>query len=198
MRKYKNIRLRKSPIIEERVKLINRIIKETINESFESVINTDYELIEENSNILIYRFKTNSGYSYDLEFITDFIENDKKFYNGKILKDYIDSDYIEPTIDIAFVPSEVNMEDRDSPELYTKETNRYETIELMGRISFLIEEFIKNNPRVKVYIIGKNTKEIKLSIYLKIFDNIFSDNFYKTEGRSLGYPSGAFYFIKKQ
>jgi hypothetical protein len=111
VRKYKNIRLRKSPIVEERVKLINRIIKETINESFESVINTDYELIEENSNILIYRFKTNSGYSYDLEFITDFIENDKKFYNGKILKDYIDSDYIEPTIDIAFVPSEVNMED---------------------------------------------------------------------------------------
>lgn len=197
MRKYKNIRLRKSPIVEERVKLINRIIKETINESFESVINTDYELIEENSNILIYRFKTNSGYTYDLEFITDFIKSDKNFYNGKFLKDYIDSDYIEPTIDIAFVPSEVNMEDRDSPELYTKETNRHETIELMGRISFLVKEFIKNNPRIKVYIIGKDTKEIKLSIYLKIFDNIFSDNFYKVEGRSSGYSSGAFYFIKK-
>jgi len=196
MRKYKNIRLRKSPIIEERVTLINRIIKESINESFESIIKTEYEILQEGSDIIIYRFQTSSGNKYDLEFIRNIISPDKIFYDNTKLGDYIDFDYIEQTIDIAFVPSEVNISDRYDPDLYTKETNRHEQFELMGRISYLIKEFIKNNPNVKVYIIGRNTKETKLKIYIKMFENIFSGDFLKKEGTNDGYHGGAYYFIK--
>ena len=198
MRKYKNIRLRKSPIIEERVILINQIIKESINESFESIIETEYETLEEGSDIVIYRFQTSSGNKYDLEFIRNIISPNKIFYDNTRLDDYIDFDYIEQTIDVAFVPSEVNISDRDVPELYTKETNRDEQFELMGRISFLIKEFIKHNSNVKVYIIGKDTKDTKLKVYIKIFENIFSGDFLKKEGTNDGYNNGAYYFIKKK
>jgi len=196
VRKHKNIRLRKSPIVEDRVYLINQIIKESINESFERIIKTDYEIIKESDDILIYRFKTNSGNSYDLEFIKGFISPETVFDSGNILIDYTKNEHVMETIDLAFVPSEVNLEDRDNQELYTKETNRGEQFELMSRISYLTKEFMVNNPNVIIYIIGKDTKESKLNMYLKVFDSIFSSNYIKEEGKASGYSGGAYYFIK--
>lgn len=59
MRKHSYIRLRKSPIVVERVYLINKIIKELISESFDSIIKTEYKIIIDND-VIIYRFKTDS------------------------------------------------------------------------------------------------------------------------------------------
>jgi hypothetical protein len=133
----------------ERVDLINRIIRECINESFDSLIDTEYDTIN-GGNIIIYRFKTNSDNHYDLEFINSIEKGTNKLSNGLTLGDYLTDDNIITT-DIAFVPSEINIEDRDNHELYTKETNRGEQIELMGRISYLIKEFIRNNPKRKCF-----------------------------------------------
>jgi hypothetical protein len=202
VRKYGNIRLRKTPIITERVLLINKIISEYLNEVFDSPINTDYT-IEYDDNVEIYRFTTNSGNSYDLEFIRHIENCNNKLVGGGTLNDYIRGEFRVRggnyclVVDLAFVPSEINMSDRDNHELYTKETNRSEQYELMGRISFLVKEYIKNNPEINVFIIGKNTKETKLKIYNKIFDNIFSTKFNKFEGENSGYKEGSFYFIKK-
>ena len=200
MRKYKNKRIIKTPIVEERVILINRIIRECLNESFDSIIETDFEVIKE-GDIIIYRFKTNQGNYYDLEFITSLINCETSIGDGVL------SDFIKPfnednlclilTTDIAFVPSEINVEDIDNHELYTKETNKNEPLELMGRISFLIKQFINLNKGRKVFVVGKDTNKIKLKIYLNMFDNIFSNDYIKLEGENSGYNNGCYYFIKK-
>jgi len=65
-------------------------------------------------------------------------------------------------------------------------------------VSYLTKEFIKNNPNKIVYIIGKNTKGVKLKVYQKMYDIIFSDEFIKTEGWNVGYDEGCFYFIKNK
>lgn len=200
-RLYKNKRLRKSPIVTERVSLINKVITETLNESFESIIETNFKIIEE-GDITIYRFKTNSGNEYDLEFIFDTTKCDTPIEGGLYLDRLTKTQNIGgfcriPTVDIAFVPSEINLSDRENPELYTKETNRGEQFELMGRISYLVKQYLKNNPQQKVFIIGKNTKETKLKIYETIYNNIFSSEFIKVEGQNEGYPEGCVYFIKK-
>jgi hypothetical protein len=196
MRKFRNIRLRKSPFIIERVGLINTIIRECINESFDSVINTDYNIINE-GNITIYKFKTSSDNYYDLEFINSVEKTTNKLSNGLTLGDYLVGHNIITT-DIAFVPSEINIEDRDNHELYTKETNRGEQIELMGRISYLVKEYIRNNPNENVFVIGKNTKQTKLNIYVNMFYNMFDDDYIKVEGENFGYDEGSFYFIDKK
>jgi hypothetical protein len=198
MRKFKNIRLRKSPIVLERVIMINRIIKETITESFNSIIETQYDSFFD-GDIEIYRFKTNSDNSYDLEFITNIINKNTSLNDGSYLKDYLadTEDVLVKSVDIAFVPSEINMDDRDNHELYTKEINRGETFELMGRISYLINRYIKNNPDNKVYVIGKNTKETKLNMYNNMFSNLFNHDYFKLEGDNYGYDEGSYYFIKK-
>ena len=200
MRKYKNIRLRKSPIVIDRVKPINKIIRECLTESFNSIIETEYET-KKDGNITIYRFKTNQNNYYDLEFILSFISCETKV-GDNILTHYSDgikitNTCVVPTIDVAFVPTEINLKDRDNHELYTKETNRGEQIELFGRVSFLVKRFIESNKEVDVYVIGKDTKEIKLNIYMNIFDNVFSSDYIKIEGENSGYDNGSYYFIKK-
>jgi hypothetical protein len=190
MRRYKNIRLLKSPLIEDRIVLINRVIRECLLESFNSVIETKFELINE-GDIVIYRFITNNNNSYDLEFIPTVINLNK-------LTKSIKKQKLIPSIDIAFVPSEVNLNDRNNEELYNKETNRGEHIELIGRISYLIKEFIKDNPLIKIYVVGKDTKTTKLKIYLSLFDNIFSGDYIKIESENDNYNNGAYYFIKHE
>lgn len=178
--------------------MINRIIKETITESFNSIIETQYDSFFD-GDIEIYRFKTNSDNSYDLEFITNIINKNTSLNDGSYLKDYLadTEDVLVKSVDIAFVPSEINMDDRDNHELYTKEINRGETFELMGRISYLINRYIKNNPDNKVYVIGKNTKETKLNMYNNMFSNLFNHDYFKLEGDNYGYDEGSYYFIKK-
>lgn len=197
-RLFKNIRTKKSPLVEPRIILINRIIRECLNESFDTILKTDYEMVKDGV-ITIYRFKTNSNNYYDLEFISGLIDCYTKTDDGGFLSKYFlcDDDEVVKTIDVAFVPSEINIDDRDNHELYTKETNRGEQFELMGRISFLVKEFIKNNPKQNIFVIGKNSKEMKLKIYNKMFDNIFSQNFIRVEGENPGYDEGCFYLIKK-
>jgi hypothetical protein len=184
MRKTKPIRMGiKSPLIKERLILINRVVKEMLTESFDRLITTEYEKIEDGI-ITIYRFQTDSGNSYDLEFIHG-------FESGNI----VNKEGLVTVIDIAFVPSEINTEDRENHDLYSKETNRGEVYELMGRISYLVKDFITNN-NYNIYVFGKNTKYTKQKIYNNMYDNIFSDDFIKIEGDSIQYDEGAFFFVK--
>lgn len=183
MRKTKYIRFKKSPLVKERLALINRAIKQTLNESFNSVIPTEHKEIHNEWPMTIYRFTTNSGNSYDLEFMLGYESSD-------IFKKIV------TVVDVAFVPSEINMDDRDNHELYSKETNRKEQYELMGRITYLLKEFIRNNEEYNVYVFGKNTEETKQSMYNKMYENHFYGEFVRVEGKSSQYDEGAFFFIK--
>jgi hypothetical protein len=197
--KVKNRWWIKTPLVEDRIILINRVIKKVLRESFERETKTDYEIVDLGGDIVGYRFQTTQNNSYDLEFITDMMassEVDEKVFKMISDKYKINNRFIEVT-DIAFVPSEINLDDRENHNLYTKETNRQEQFELMSRISYLIKEYIKNNPNINIYVIGKNTKTSKLKMYMKVFDNLFSENFIKLEGEGSGYEEGCFYFIKK-
>ena len=196
--KIRNRRVTK--LVTERTVLINKIIRGVLGESFESEIPTDYEEVKLDRTILGYRFNTNSGNSYDLEFIFNYMLKegiDDEVYEN--IPSYYKSEHgAVLTVDLAFVPSEINMDDRENQELYKRETNRDEVFELMGRLVYLVKEFIKNNLNINVFVIGKNTKEMKLSIYKKMYENIFSNDFMKTEGYNDNYPNeGSFYFIKK-
>jgi len=196
--KIRNRRVTK--LVTERTVLINKIIRGVLGESFESEIPTDYEEVKLDRTILGYRFNTNSGNSYDLEFIFNYMLKegiDDEVYEN--IPSYYKSEHgAVLTVDLAFVPSEINMDDRENQELYKRETNRDEVFELMGRLAYLVKEFIKNNLNINVFVIGKNTKEMKLSIYKKMYENIFSNDFMKTEGYNDNYPNeGSFYFIKK-
>lgn len=187
-------------------KFLKSLIKEEldlfVNEMFDSKIVTKYGAFNDTYDhfpLRTYRFKTNSGNSYDLDFFYTYVTPYRiKLDDGKFLSDYVIDKNDLDTIDIGFTISEIDKKDDSiSPEDYIKDTNRGEQIEVMGRIAYLVDEFIKNNPNINAFVIGRNTKSTKLKIYKEIFKNIFKEKFIMLEGQNFGYKEGAIYFINK-
>lgn len=180
------------------------IDKFMIDEYFDKSIETNYDEFNEEINgydVTTYRFKTNGGESYGLNFFDILVDTKIKMNDNKKLCDIIEVkscyDSIRVT-DIGFTVSSRVIDNNDiDDELYAKNTGNNEQIELMARISFLINEFIKKTPNIKIYVVGKNTHETKLLIYKKIFTNIFKNDYILVEGNSTGYEEGAMYFINK-
>jgi hypothetical protein len=182
---------------------------EKLNEILETKIETKY--VEIKSNIydsITYRFKTNSGVSYDLEFYKNEIDSNLLLNNSLKLCDIINinCDIKINIIDISFTTTDrLTNNDDISHQEYAKLTNYNEMIELMARISYLINIFINKHTNIKIYCVGNDDsvdKEIrgsdKIVIYQKMYDNIFSNNFKKLFGFSENYKSKeAFYFINK-
>lgn len=175
---------------------LNLLYEQVLNEIFDSVIETKYNVIQEYPYI-IFRFKTNSNNSYDLEFHFATTSNETKLNNGKIIADYYkgESGFIT-IVDIGFTPTEV--ENKNDFDQYTKNTNRNEQIELMGRLTFLIQDFIKKQNKVNVFVLGHDTNNTKLKMYNKMILNNFSNNFIIIDGKSWQFESGATYLIRKQ
>ena len=187
---------------------LNSLIKEEldklmIDEIFDSKIETSYQEIDDDFNgfeTKTYRFKTNSDEQYDLNFFFNSITVKTKILNGGILLNLIQThgEGFVPTVDIGFTLTSRIVDSPDiDDELYNANTNKNESIELMGRISFLINVFVSSNRNINIFVVGKNTEEKKLLIYNKVFSNIFGNEFIATEGISTGYNEGAFYFINK-
>ncbi len=68
---------------------------------------------------------------------------------------------------------------------YIKRTNKNEQYEVLSKIVFLVNEYLKNNPECFIFGITKNTDN-------KIFEKLFSTDFEVIENED------AFYFIKKE
>ena len=186
---------------------INKIVfdehnKNIINEIIDKPIITKYEIINGNrspeSGYLFntYRFKTINNYSYDVEFYLDIINFDMiKLINGNTLPDYR---FDERTIGIiiGFTPTEIAQKIPDDTigtldDPYIKRTQRNEQIEVLGKVIYLVLEFIKNNSKLYVYIITKNTKKTNILTYQHLFKKIFSIDFNEFE------TNDKFYYIKK-
>ena len=184
--------------------IINEEFNMFINEIFDKEISTEYTELHTKIDIFdatVYRFQTNSNTSYDLEFIYNYVLGRDEMGDGSKLYQHINN--LKPnetydSVDIAFTLTERVRDNNEIDDIiYGAESKKNEPIELMGRIQYLIKEFIKTNDDIKIFVIGKNTKNGKLSMYMKLFDNIFSANFFTIEGNHHGYLEGAIYFMNK-
>jgi len=183
------------PIKNPSIKIFQNIITEEINHFLIEVLDkpkeTRYKEIKKNYQgipLTAYRFRTDSGTSYDLEFYESNFEegdvtltNSVKIYHG---------------IDIAF---SMTNKTRKSDDEYHKRTALNEQYELFSRISFLIKKYIENNPDIDCYIIGFGEYASNMKIYKKLYENIFSSDFDIIEGTNPNYINNkAYYFLKNK
>ena len=192
--------------------LVEKIVREELSkvmldEIFDKPVRTEYEKL---SDVVVnnglkhdaYRFKTNGGFSYDVEFYKIFINFKHPDFNlitlldGSTLPNKHD-EIVTVGIIIGFTPTErsnfnvPNTIQGTPDDPYISRTNRNEQYEVFGKIIYLVEEYIKNNPQHYIYIITKNTDRTNIKIYNLMFRNIFSNNFDVYESTE------AYYYIKK-
>ena len=156
---------------------INAIIESVINEFFDSKIETTFKEIFY-SDYVCYQFKTNSNTLYDLEFHYSEEPTETVLYNnnvsdtlGNILgvkKNHVDC------FDIAFSLTDIH--DKENPDEFEAETNKHEYVELMARISYIIEKILKKYNKDRLFIVPPSRRN-KVEIYERIFNNQFSDTF---------------------
>jgi hypothetical protein len=194
------------------MRLVRKIISEelskmVIDEIFDKPVKTEYEkllnvIINNSLKHDVYRFKTDGGFSYDVEFHKIYINFKRPDFETITLLDGSTlpnkhEEIVTAGIIIGFTPTEIN--DIDVPEdiegtlddPYLNRTNRDEQYEVLGKIIYLVDEYIKNNPEYNIYIITKNTNRINIKIYNLMFRNVFSNNFDVYESEE------AYYYVKK-
>jgi hypothetical protein len=193
--------------------LVKKYINKLLTEALDKPTSTEYEKIlnifSDGQKMDVYRFKTKLGNSYDVDFLKYKLWLDSTTIGkDKTLFDFIESDETKSTsmeyIDLGFTPTEIK-DTEVSDEVvgtindpYIAKTNRMEQFELLGKIAFLINEYIKNNPQYEIYTIGKNTHENNLNTYIKIFSKIFTSNFIMLEGKLYNYLYGSYFFVNKK
>lgn len=185
---------------------LTNILKEVLDKP----IKTDYEKkvdqIVDGRVVDIYSFKTKSNNQYDVDFVYGTLNPEKTPFKSGMLSNLLIDDYKKDAdyIDLGFSPTEVkNIEVPDDiigtmDDPYIAKTNRMEQFELLGKVAFLIEEYVRNNPYYKIYSIGKNTNENNLSTYINIFKRIFSSNFIMFDEKNPDYKYGSYFFINKE
>lgn len=183
--------------------LINEELNHIICEIFNTLLPTEYSRFNrtvDGYKTIVYRFKTKSNSSYDLEFFITYVNSNDIMDDGSYLYEHIKQlkpDMTYKSIDIGFTLSDrVDSDDEISVDVYNLDTNKNESIEVMSRIGYLINEFRKEHNNINIFVIGRNTKNEKLNMYKKTFSNIFSNDFNMIEGEHYGYSEGALYFIK--
>lgn len=193
-------------ILRPKIVNLKQIILEELDnylfEIFEKSIPTEFKIIKNNIygdvTYDVYEFETKSGIKYVVEFYNTYILNLNELPN--VLK-YFPNEDILKLISIGFTTFDYNKNVSDElsgsmNDPYLKRTNKNEQYEVLGKVAYIIENFIKNNPQYNIYEIGKNTYSSNLLAYLKMFQNIFSNKFHFVEDKSKNYNEGAYYFIK--
>ena len=185
MTRRKSIPIKRLSIIE---------IFNELTESFDSVINTDFNIINFGGYFAC-RFKTNSGNGYDLEF-HDSEESPETILNGVKLCDIIKPIKNEVyCLDIAFSLS--NVKNKNNPEEFEAETKLNEQHELMGRVTYIIKNIVNMNNKCKLFIIGGDAQRNRLKIYEAMFKNNFKDIFNIFYGKSRWHDGESLFIIRK-
>ena len=186
-----------SPRKSKHNKILLSEIFDEINEIFDSKIPTDFKTIDY-GDYTAYEFTTNSGLKYDLEFHETYEYCDTVLNGeialGEILKDECFNENRIFGYDIAFTLSSTN--DKDNPDEFEKETNKFEQIEVMARIAYIIDLLIKNHTDVKLFIIGY-AKRNKMKIYNMLYEKHFKNNFDLYVGNSQFHKGESFFIIRK-
>ena len=171
MKNYKNYR--------EDINKLNEI-------TFEKLV-TSYKIsnkILNGKDVEEYTFISNKGNSYSVYFMLT-KEKNQKIRDNEYLKDYTDLDNI-PTIFYSLSEREFGYE-------FDKLTNKNEYLEVMGKVVFLIREYI-NKHDYKVYSMGKVSD--KKQDFYNYYHKHFKD-FLNISGRSNYYNSNNCIFLIK-
>lgn len=165
-----------------------------MNELDFNIINTLYNPgIIPKTTMIYYEFLSKKGNSYRVYFRETY-ENDFKLNDNTYLSDYINLNNIIPTI--FFSATERGFD----PLTFDLLTKRNEQLDVLGRVVFLILEFINNHPKYNVYSIGE-VPEKKFNFY-DYYRKYFS-NFDLKIGETKNYKdknnnnTKAYYLIKK-
>ena len=201
--------------INELRTLVKKFVREAVvNEYFDRNIETVGNWSKISSDLDQVYFNTSSGNGYIIEFVYKILDS-RDWVNGnngeKIKLDgIINRDKYRNflCVDIGYTAAEnINTSNDD---VYSSNTNRNEELEVMGRITNLVTQFINKNSDIFIYIIGEpksktisNTNrkygdgELRGIIYKKMFNNTFSSKFQLYNGYSYEYEGKTMFFINK-
>jgi hypothetical protein len=187
------------PIKNSLINIINEeIIQFNINEVLDKVIKSDYEKIlntytNRGLKCDVYRFLTKNNFSYDVDFCEKYVKFDQtKLING----DYLPNNFgetITKGIIIGFTSTEIkniNVSDEDEKTVrdpYDNRTNRFEPYEVLGKVAYLIEEYVNNNILYDIFMVEKSSNSVNLKVYDYIFKKIFYNQFNRFESDDMIY-----------
>jgi len=191
-----------TPRLYQLNELINEEAKNFIFEIFDKLIPTEYSVVNgiKFGEFIYdqYVFTTKSNQKYEVDFYHTLLNLNKL----KNIIEYFPNEKLINCIDIGFtIFNNVNNDYHDygrwNNDPYLKRTNKNEQYEVLGKVAFIIEEYIKNHLEQKIYVVSKDTYTSNLKVYLYMFEKLFK-SFIKIEDVSEYYDNGAFYFIKNQ
>ena len=147
--------------------------------------------ITPNPNVKIntYTFITKKGNSYSV-YVNNTHEPNFTLNDGTKLYNYSNGYYI-PTIYFSLTSNGLNQ------NLFNKLTNFGETLEVMGKVCFIINQYINNNPKYKVYSIGgvdKSKEKFYLNWLSKLNISDYKSGLSNTYNIN-GTPTDAYYLI---
>ena len=180
--------------------ILKNIIEEALNKSIPSPYDcksVEGKYIPEKKDLRC-QITTKLGNSYEIDFFT--LEEPKTtLVNGKSIVEITDliSDDKQNAYFIGLGFTEKG-KGRENSKEYDKVTGFNEPLDLLGRISSIVEQFIDKNPKYNILCILGDTDKQKLNIFIYLFNNQFKDKFdvYKSKS-SYSDTKDAYYFIKK-
>lgn len=167
-----------------------------ITESFDSVIKTDFKIVDY-GDYFSCEFTSKNGNKYDLEFHYSQESSSIELNNGLTLGKTIGiNDELVDCLDVAFTLSIIV--DKDDEDSFSIDTNIKEQFDVFGRIVYIIKNVIKRYSKYRLFVIGGDAKRNRLRIYKKLFQNHFIDNFSVYEGDSDWHEGDSLFIIKRQ
>lgn len=180
--------------------LINEEVKNFIFEIFNNLIPTEYTVVNDiiygNTKYDQYIFTTKSNQKYEVDFYNTILDLNEL---NKVINYFPNENFVN-CIDVGFtIFNNVNNDYHDygtwTDDPYSKRTNKNEQYEVLGKIAFIIDEYMKKHPEQKIYAVGKDTHISNLKLYLYMFEKLFK-SFIMINDVSDYYENGAYYFIK--
>ena len=163
-------------------KIINEYFTEiNLNEILDNPIPTKYDMFindtfHDDYHKDVYRFKLDNNNVYDVDFYKSpydanilMKKNNETFYVNSIIIGFSSKENKETYSDNSIFGTEYDP--------YVNKTNRNEQYEVLGKVSYLIGEYMRNNPKINFYRIQKNTHSKNLSTYINMFKKQFEKDF---------------------
>ena len=150
-----------------------------------SIIPTEFRIITFSTHF-VYKFLTNTGNEYNLEFFEFYEQSETKLTNKKTIgcilnrkKNNINSIYL----DLSLIKYKNDIDDAEKGEL-------------IGRILYMLKVGLKRDKKTKVFVIGNYNKTNRKK-YKEFFNFHFSEVFKLYYGKSQCHPFASLVIIRK-
>jgi len=148
----------------------------------------------------IYRFKTDKGFFYDVNFIEEKIKLHMIKTVNSVNFSLLLNKKVKSTIEIEFVPTQEEGSEtfRLRGNKYYERTNRFETTEVFGKILFIISEYMKKNPEFDIFVMSSGVDKKIMKIVLYLYNKFYFNNFKLFEVISPEYKHNYYFFVKNK